>query len=51
MLVVSDTSPISGLLAIDKVVLLKQLYEIVIIPLGVKEELYTAVLTAVNENL
>lgn len=40
MLVVSDTSPISGLIAIDKVVLLKQLYEIVIIPLGVKEELF-----------
>lgn len=40
MLVVSDTSPISGLLAIDKVVLLKQLYEIVIIPHGVKEELF-----------
>jgi predicted nucleic acid-binding protein len=40
MLVVSDTSPISGLLAIDKVFLLKQLYDIVIIPPAVKEELF-----------
>jgi uncharacterized protein len=39
MIVISDTSPISSLLAIDRINLLPDLYSKVIIPEGVKEEL------------
>lgn len=39
MLVVSDTSPISGLLILEKLELLKELYGIIHIPFAVKTEL------------
>ncbi|MCB1159643.1 MAG: DUF3368 domain-containing protein [Leptospiraceae bacterium] len=39
MIVVSDTSPISGLLIIEKEILLEELYHQVFIPVAVKNEL------------
>ncbi|MCB9275925.1 MAG: DUF3368 domain-containing protein [Lewinellaceae bacterium] len=39
MIIISDTSPITSLLAVDSVHLLQDLYNIVAIPEGVKQEL------------
>lgn len=48
MIVVSDTSPICYLLLIDQIMILQELYELVVIPEAVADELKASESPSIN---